>query len=279
MSVHVVSWVLRHSEETLGRRLVLLVLADHAREDGTYAWPSVATICAETRMTRRPVQEALRRLEASGAITAHGSHRSGTTIYHVEVGGADSAQVDEGGAEQRGGAEDADEGALKTAEGALLAAPEPSLEQPSIDQPSKELARTRDPRTAIDDHVFAGAPEGVWKVDRKPVRWDHARLAMEVLAAWNKEAGQELRSRDWLAKIVMRIREYPEATLPDHQFIIRANLADPWWKGAPTPSVIYGNGAQFERAIQQARATQDAGRDDERLEAIVQAAAARRTAA
>ena len=98
-----------------------------------------------------------------------------------------------------------------------------------------------------------------------------------MLGAWNRLAGQDLRSRDWLAKIVMRIREYPEATAHDHEHIIRANLADPWWSGPPTPSVVYGNGAQFERAIQTARAALEAGDADERLARIVEDATRRRS--
>jgi hypothetical protein len=61
--------------------------------------------------------------------------------------------------------------------------------------------------------------------------------------------GQRLASTDWLAKIVMRLREHPELGYDDHVEIILANLNHPWWSGPPTPSVIYGNGAQFERAM------------------------------
>lgn len=93
MSVHVMSWVLRHSEATLGARLVLLVLADHAREDGSAAWPAVETIATEARLSRRAVQAALRRLEEDGAISSSGQSRTGTTVYCVAMGGAESAPV------------------------------------------------------------------------------------------------------------------------------------------------------------------------------------------
>lgn len=134
MSVHVLSWVLRHSDETLGRRLVLIVLADHAKEDGTSSWPSVNTIAREARMTRRPVQAALRQLEASGAITPTGTSRQGTTIYTIEMGGAESAQ---------GGADATREGALEKRGRGAAAAPEPSLE-PSETLAPAEPARARD---------------------------------------------------------------------------------------------------------------------------------------
>jgi helix-turn-helix protein len=115
VSVHVLSWVLRHSDTTLADRLVLLVLADHAKEDGTASWPSVATIAREARLSERQAQYSLRALEDSGAIVQTGRSRSGTHIYEVAMeGGADSA------------------GVQNSAEGGAHVAPEPSLEQPSI---------------------------------------------------------------------------------------------------------------------------------------------------
>jgi hypothetical protein len=72
MSVHVISWVLRNSEARLGARLALLVLADHAHQDGTNAFPSVATIGKEARMSARNVQYALRRLVSDGSIELTG---------------------------------------------------------------------------------------------------------------------------------------------------------------------------------------------------------------
>jgi DNA-binding transcriptional regulator PaaX len=78
------SWVLRHSEESVsGRRLVLLVLADHAHEDGTCSWPSIATIAKETRMSERGAQYALRKLEQAGRIVREGWSTHKTTSYRV----------------------------------------------------------------------------------------------------------------------------------------------------------------------------------------------------
>jgi hypothetical protein len=92
MSVHVFSWVLRHSPVAVSsHRLVLLALADRANDDGTGAWPSVATLAREARVSERSVQYALRRLETGGHIAKTGIHETGTTIYRllfkVEEGG------------------------------------------------------------------------------------------------------------------------------------------------------------------------------------------------
>lgn len=100
MSVHVLSWVLKHSPvDTPGHRLVLLVLADHANDDGTGAWPSVKTIANEAKQSERNVQYALRALEGEGRIRKAGKSPYGTTIYDVLTkGGANLAPRDVGGA-------------------------------------------------------------------------------------------------------------------------------------------------------------------------------------
>ena len=237
MSVHVMSWVLQHSEEKLGARLVLLVLADRAREDGTNAWPSVESIARDARMSRRQVQRCLRDLEANGAITATGKHDSGTTIWGVNMTPG---------------------GATSTTEGGVRTTPEPSEDQPS--GVTANAVTHREPRkvTLSGERREGGTVVARWEttyvapitVDRKPVTAEEAQLAAMILHAWNTVTGQHLRAKEWLGKIVMRVREHPELTRRDHEEIIRRALADPWWKGDPSPSVVYGNGAVFERAMQ-----------------------------
>lgn len=237
MSVHVTSWVLRHSEEKLGNRLVLLVLADHAREDGTGSWPAVETIGQEARLTRRQTQRCLRSLEANGSIRPEGKHSSGTQVYAVVMAVENSVEtVDEGGDKMtpRGDIHDT-EGATSTTAGVSQMSPEPSLEQPSLEPSRAETARA------------GGA--ALWKVDRQEVAPSEDSLARQVLAEWNQQSGQSLTSRDWLRQIVMRIREHPTLGIEEHAHVISTALADPWWTGPASPSVVYGNGAQFERSV------------------------------
>ncbi len=95
LSVHVVSWVLKHSEEKLGNRLVLLVLADYADSEGLNAFPAVATIATEARLSERQTRYCLRALEQSGAIVNEGKSPLRTSQYRVcmihNVLGAESA--------------------------------------------------------------------------------------------------------------------------------------------------------------------------------------------
>jgi len=86
-------------------------------------------------------------------------------------------------------------------------------------------------------------------VNQKPTTDIERQLAAAVLAEWNEQAGQKLAASEWLGKIVMRIREYPDLGPDDHAHVIAASLAKPWWKGPASPSVVYGSGAQFERSI------------------------------
>lgn len=136
MSVHVISWVLENSDEKLAARLVLLVLADHARKDGSMAWPDVETIASEARIDRRTAQRCLRGLEMSSAITRTGISRAGTTIWQVNMGGRQYVTPDN----LEGAASDPLTGGTPP--------PEPSLDQPSVD-----LAPAARPRDLVWDEL------------------------------------------------------------------------------------------------------------------------------
>lgn len=49
-------------------KLVLLAMADHARDDGTGCYPSIDTLARKSSLSRRGVQGIMRRLEDSGLI-------------------------------------------------------------------------------------------------------------------------------------------------------------------------------------------------------------------
>jgi hypothetical protein len=134
MSVHVLSWVLRHSNASMGDRLVLLVLADKAEHDGTNAWPSVATIARESRLTDRQVQRCLRSLEASGAIVRDGRHRKpgqnyGTHVYSVVMKGDNMSPLN------------GSKGDISDIPRVSQMSPDPSLKQPSVKPAATPRAR------------------------------------------------------------------------------------------------------------------------------------------
>lgn len=228
MSVVVSAWVLRHSEERLGNRLVLLVLADHANSDGTNVWASVETIARHARMSGRQTRSCLRTLEASGAVERTGVSSHGTNVYRVVMEGGEESSAPPEKYDRRGG--EIEQGGRSD-----FSAEPRSLEQPTM-EPSRKTERARG-----------------WKVNGKRVAPEEEQFAVRTLREWNLASGQALRAREWLAKIVMRIREHPELDLPEHTHIIHASLANPWWQGNPSPAVIYGNGSVFEQQMNEAR--------------------------
>ena len=104
MSIHAISWVLKHSGATGSERLVLIALADKSEDDGSNCFPSVSTLAVESRCSRRTVQSSLRKLEAAGRIIAAGKGAKGQTNWTVVMheGAQDShppggADHDQGG--------------------------------------------------------------------------------------------------------------------------------------------------------------------------------------
>lgn len=65
-------------------KLVLLALADHARDDGTGAYPSIDLLARKSSLSRRGTQKVMRRLEQDGWIVpSKVSHGRRTTEYRI----------------------------------------------------------------------------------------------------------------------------------------------------------------------------------------------------
>lgn len=132
MSVQAIGWVLDHSQATLGSRLVLIAIANHAKSDGTGAWPSLKLIAKESHLSEREVRYCLRELENLGelhTIQGGGFHRC--NLYSLPLMGAKFAPCkNEGGKiEQRGGQ-------ARAPMRGQPSAPEPSFNRP-VKQPSE----------------------------------------------------------------------------------------------------------------------------------------------
>jgi hypothetical protein len=83
LSIQALTWVLGNAEATLGARCVIIALANYADADGEKAFPSVATLAEEARMSRKGVQDALRRLEEKGEIVYIGLSPYETREYAI----------------------------------------------------------------------------------------------------------------------------------------------------------------------------------------------------
>ena len=122
LSVQAISWVLDHSKSRLGARHVLISIANHARKDGTGAWPSVQTIARESNLSVREVRYALIELEKIGELSyrkAAGPH--GTNLYSLPLCGVQSLQGS--------GCKIEPIGVQSTAQWGEQFAPEPSLKK------------------------------------------------------------------------------------------------------------------------------------------------------
>jgi hypothetical protein len=81
MSVHVSSWVWKHSKAKGTQLLVLLSLADMANDDGA-CWPSIRMICERCRVSERAVQENLRAAESIGELEIRKQQgKYGTNVF------------------------------------------------------------------------------------------------------------------------------------------------------------------------------------------------------
>lgn len=70
MSIEAMVWALNHAPcDNPTQKLVLLALANHARPDGTSAFPSVATIQRYTLLSERAIRVHLKGLERLGVIS------------------------------------------------------------------------------------------------------------------------------------------------------------------------------------------------------------------
>lgn len=237
MSIVRVAWAMQQTTGSASRKAVLIALADCEHGETGKCCPSMDTMAERLEMGVRTVRRALAELEEQGLISRERSRRQDGSlgVYHYTFR-PDTILPPAGAAATPPAGNDRATGQSGRSRG-TGSEPETTLEPVELEAASESTG------------LVLGGTRKTWKVDGKAVTPPEYEDAVAILNAWNGATGQALRSTDWLAKIVMRIREHPELPIGDHVDIILANLNHPWWTGPPTPSVVYGNGAQFERAM------------------------------
>lgn len=242
------AWAVEQKTGSPTRKAVLLSLANCANHQTGLCCPSIEAICAETEFGRSAVKNALAELVELGYIARDRQRRAdgtqGTYVYSFpsqQPGSADG---------QPGSGDDPSPGSAADPHNQEYTSNQETVE--CVEEPTTKLFVVH-PLTEKFPVDTPHAREPRWKVDRKPVSDQEHDLAKRVLGEWNAQTGQTLCSRDWLAKIVLRIREHPELGFAEHTHAITCTLSEPWWHGPASPSVVYGNGAQFERCLTLAR--------------------------
>lgn len=142
MSARVTGMVFDRYPNGGGEMLLALALADHAHDDGTHIFPSVAHLSSKTRQSERSVQYQLRRMEAAGWLllvnSGVGGRRSGyseggrTREYRISpdwMKGADIAPFGKGATDDSEGCKTAQDRVQKDA-GKGAKALHPNQEQP-----------------------------------------------------------------------------------------------------------------------------------------------------
>lgn len=85
MSVHAVTAVWNHSQQTGSALLMLLAIADHANADGV-CWPSIPRLAAMVRVSERQAKRLILQLQESGELEIESRRGRGhTNFYYVTL--------------------------------------------------------------------------------------------------------------------------------------------------------------------------------------------------
>lgn len=218
-------WLLDADISDRAFRLYAL-LSRYANGDGR-AWPGKKLLADRLGCAKSTLEAALAELAEAGAVAVlprfrdDGSQAQNDYLLHWSRPEARVGEPD-----QPGGGEPDPSGAMNEET--------PRNEETSTPHSPPTVERPRD-RPAT--------------VDRKTVKDDEYARAQAALIVFNVQAGTRYSGKEWIAKIVMRIREHPELDIVAHEAVIRHALQHPWWSGPASPSVIYGNAALFERCV------------------------------
>lgn len=235
MSIKVMTWVWDHSQARNGARLVLLAIADAASDDGTNAWPSVATLQRKAKLkSDRSVQAAIKELEALGELKVYpNAGPKGVNKYTVlmrptpaefappqDLPPAEFAGV-ENGTESDITAQDPPQN-LPPAKSAppqfstdtpANIAGEPSLNRPTSSQKtSSSSKRGPAPKATRIPDDFAMTPEMIaWGRENFP-HLDGDAITAEFVDYWRGVPGAKGTKTDWIATWRNQVRRVAERT-------------------------------------------------------------------
>ena len=226
----------KESKLTATQRHVALTLSLHMSERGDSCFPSMPTLADETGLGLSTVRKA----------TGH-MHEAGWLVRKVRRGRQSNLYT----------------AVIPDWYLAALGPPAASGHPTGSERSPRQQGAVRPPAASdkgvIEDDIEGGTLSlldgnvqswnGPGQINGTKVTKQEALLAQEVLTAFNERSGKRFSGKEWLASIVRRVREHPDVSLERHKEIIDQQFGRPWWKDDPTPSVIYGNGKVFDRAL------------------------------
>ena len=232
---------------SLGAKMVFVQLLRFSWQDGG-CFPGQGGLAENMGVAVRSIRRYVGELEEAGLVRVDQRGLGQTNYYSIEVprpaklSGQDRPPVS--------GPEVSN---LAGQDGSLLSGPSNEEDADEKDAVEEDAARARGNghHQETIHLVDPGEPvrEEPKKVNGKLTNVSERKLGWAVLTSFNGIFNTSYKAEDHVSKIIRRIREHPELHLEDHEALIRRNAKAPWWEGVPSPSVIYGNGAQFERSM------------------------------
>jgi hypothetical protein len=187
MSWQTVDWVLKNSPSKGNKRLVMIVLAERAKADGTEIWPSHSDTAKRANMSRRRVVDAVKALVESGELEKVGLGPKGVVKYRMPMTVTQAHTCDE---TDTGCDENGASGVTFLTEGCADTSHKPSGE-PSVKpskEPSDDLALKEEKTSSLTDthltqQASTGAPDGgggfeaFWEAYPRQAKEPEARAA------------------------------------------------------------------------------------------------------
>lgn len=173
MSLPVVDWVLKNSPHRNGHRMVLVAIAHHAHDDGTGAWPCLATLAKESGLSIRQVQRAIADLEEAGALAV--KRGTGRRASRYTVLGIQPSLLDEG---VENAVENRAEAAAHVTPGVTSATSRgdthvtQTYKEPSLNLKDETASAAREPQEPYELEVLVPS-----EISHDPTRWTLAKLA------------------------------------------------------------------------------------------------------
>ena len=183
MSVEIMSLVFKRYPTGGGERLLALALADHAHDDGTRVFPSVALLAAKSVQSTRTVQRQLRNMEQSGwliRVSDNSGGRSYTTEYRISPDWLKGDKMSPFTNGKKGDTQNNKGDIAVSQKGDIAVSPEPSI---TISESSEESAPAADglkkqDRLGIiwdaDQKLFSNIGHEQWR------RWEEAFPKLEI---------------------------------------------------------------------------------------------------
>ena len=197
MSVHVISAVLncRNSELSCARRMVLVVLADHASGEDARCWPSQQLVADEAGCGIRTVKSHIKWLEDNGYIIRTtkklGQGNGSRTSYKICLSRLQSDTIDRGA--ENAGAN------IARANSCTLRGEKPPVtnrQEPSIDT-SNEVSKPKSKKRGSQIGSWTPGPMDLDFARKKGLTQQEINHALEAFPAHHQSKGTI--SKDWSA--------------------------------------------------------------------------------